>query len=96
MQGAGIDCYALFATTRPAFSADELALFHRYRVGSTDSGNPRQRDPILLTWRELGTLWPGGLGHRLPANFGELARQSSAQYLSENPPELPDLDELLI
>lgn len=111
-EAAGIECYIAFATTREAFTEDELTFFRGYaeRVGdqiSLDAGarGHLRPAPILLTWRELRSFWgyPEPWREHLPNRFAhqlvDLAGNSNYLYLGEDGPRSlpePDDEKLLI
>jgi hypothetical protein len=95
LHASGVECYLIFSTLRPTFSADELARFraHRDQVAEQWSHDTahlewwRRPGPILFTPRELGQwqLYPHDdreeLPHQHVLGLRELAANSAARYL---------------
>ncbi len=100
---AGIECYVVLATTRDAFSDDEIEAFRAYHESIKDESSLDDRmqgwprpSPILLTWRELRSFeaYDRGVREKLPETyahtFRELATNSAFLYLEEHEVPLAD------
>ena len=100
---AGIECYVVLATTRDAFSDDEIEAFRAYRDSIKDESSLDDRmqgwprpSPILLTWRELRSFetYDRGVREKLPETyahtFRELATNSAFLYFEEHEVPLAD------